>query len=208
MGFGSGRGYARNSLTQTAASAHPMSITMVRYGYRVVRPHVRKKGASEPRPGGTRCESHPFHCGVGGVGVEPNPNCKMRLIRGETEACTVPGLPGMAPPRVARRHRRQSPVILAHVCFALSGRVANAAREPVLDPNRCGAKTERILCYCGHADAVDGGEGVRDCGVMTGPTHAAIVMGWNDCSEAIQVEEASEAHHGRQSKASPNWPPV
>lgn len=95
--------------------------------------------------------------------MEPNPNCKMRLIRGETEACTVPGLPGMAPPWVARRHRRQSPVILAHVCFALSGRVADAAREPVLDPNRCGAKTEDplLLWTCGRRRRRRGSAGLR-----------------------------------------------
>lgn len=61
MSFGSGRGHAYICRTQagnkktpfgqyplklmekTAASAHPMSITMVQYGYRVVRPHGRKK---------------------------------------------------------------------------------------------------------------------------------------------------------------------
>lgn len=125
MGFGSGRGHARNCRTQvgnkkspfgqhpmrlmekTASSAHPMSITMVRYGYRVVRPHVRKKRSQRATPRGYSLRVSPIPLRSWRCGSGAKSQLQLRL-RGETEACTVPGLPGMAP-WVARRHRRHPP---------------------------------------------------------------------------------------------------
>lgn len=78
-------------------------------------------------------------------------------------------------PLVARRHRRHPPSFW--LMFVLRCRVGLLMQSASPSWIRTVAVERlRIICYCGHADAVDGGDGVKDCGVMTVPTHAAIVM--------------------------------